>query len=185
MIKQVHETALPGVRVIHAEVNVDERGGFLDAYEEEVYEAIGIKEKFIKSSFSWSRRGVLRGLHHQLDKPQAKMCTVINGDILDVVADIRFGSPTYGRHITQPLSSDGINTIYIPAGYSHGLLALSDDVIFAYLCTAKYSGISDQRGVRWNDPDLNIQWGISDPNLSAKDRELPFLKDILPELLPK
>lgn len=178
------ETDLPGVLIIRSTVYKDSRGYFREAYNEDTYFAKGVKEPLLQANHSFSQKDVLRGLHYQLVKPQAKLCRVIAGEILDVIADIRVGSPTFGQHIIQKLDPLGVDAVYIPAGYIHGFLALTD-VHFEYFCSQTYSGPTDQLGVRWNDPDLAIPWPITDPILSEQDRNLPYLKDISATCRPR
>ena len=178
------ETALPGVCLIHPRVFSDARGYFIESYHEANFAALGISERFVQDNHSHSCKGVLRGLHYQLHRPQAKLCRVVEGEVLDVAVDIRLGSPHFGKWVSAVLSEKSHNEIYIPRGFAHGFLALSDSVHFLYKCSDVYDP-ADEHGIVWNDPALGINWGISDPSLSQKDsRYLPLAK-VPAELLPQ
>ena len=129
-------------------------------------------------------KGTLRGLHYQLPHTQAKLCRVVEGEAFDVAVDIRLGSPTFGQWAGVKLSAESHNLIYIPPGFAHGFLALTDTVQFLYKCSDLYS-LDDEHGVLWNDPELNIAWGIAAPLVSEKDSKLPRLADVARELLPR
>ena len=176
-------TGLPDVCLIVPKLFGDQRGFFMETYHREKFAALGIDEVFVQDNHSRSARGTLRGLHAQLRTSQAKLCRVTLGEVLDVVVDIRRGSPTFGRHVTTVLSAANCHQIYVPRGFAHGFLVLSDHAEFQYKCSDFYDA-SDEIGVVWNDPALAIDWGIADPNLSPKDRALPRLKEVPPEKLP-
>lgn len=178
------ETSLPGVYVIQPKVFRDPRGFFLESYHREKYIELGIRDNFVQDNHSCSIKGVLRGLHYQLRRPQAKLCRVVEGEALDVAVDVRIGSPNFGKWVSVILSSENHNQIYIPAGFAHGFLTLSDSVQFLYKCTDYYDP-ADERGILWNDPDLGIFWGISDPVLSEKDKQHLPLTRIPREFLPE
>jgi dTDP-4-dehydrorhamnose 3,5-epimerase len=144
---------------------------------------IGIREEWVQDNHSRSARGVLRGLHYQLRRPQAKLCRVVEGEVLDVAVDIRLGSPWFGRWVSVVLSAEAQNQIYIPRGFAHGFLALSEAAQLLYKCSDFYEP-SDERGIAWNDPGLSIAWGISSPALSERDQKHPFLAAIPPQFLP-
>lgn len=129
-------------------------------------------------------KGTLRGLHYQLRHPQAKICLVIEGEALDVAVDIRLGSPTFGKWASVVLSAEKQNQIYIPAGFAHGFVATTDSVQFLYKCSDFYDP-NDEHGIVWNDPDLAISWGFSNPLISEKDGKYPPLATIKPEFLPR
>lgn len=177
------ETGLPGVWVIQPTVFRDQRGFFLEAYHQAKFAQIGITDVFVQDNHSQSQRGVLRGLHYQLKHPQAKLCRVVEGKVLDVAVDVRTGSPHFGKWTSVMLSAEEQNQIYIPWGFAHGFLVLSDTAQFLYKCSDFYDP-SDERGVIWDDPDLNIAWGASAPTVSNKDQQQPRLADITRELLP-
>jgi dTDP-4-dehydrorhamnose 3,5-epimerase len=180
-------TSLPGVVVIEPDVFSDERGFFLETYNRQRFAELGIECEFLQDNHSRSSRGTLRGLHYQLHHPQAKLCRVIEGEVLDVAVDVRRGSPTFGHWTSSLLSASNFRQVFIPAGFAHGFLTLSESAQFLYKCTDFYHR-EDERGALWNDPDLNIDWGIADPLLSEKDCRLPRLREIpqadLPVYLP-
>jgi dTDP-4-dehydrorhamnose 3,5-epimerase len=178
------ETALRGVCLIQPKVFQDARGFFLESYHETKFAESGITDRFVQDNHSRSRKGVLRGLHYQLRRPQAKLCRVIEGEVLDVAVDVRVGSPTFGNWVSTHLSAEKHNQIYIPGGYAHGFVVLSDSAQFLYKCSEFYDP-ADEYGILWNDPDLNIIWGIADPTLSEKDRQNPRLSKIADEFLPR
>lgn len=177
------ETSLPGVCLLQPKVFADPRGFFLESYHREKFAALGITATFVQDNHSRSTRGVLRGLHYQLLHPQAKLCRVIEGQVLDVAVDIRLGSPTFGKFTSAVLTAQNHEQIYIPAGFAHGFLVLSETAQFLYKCSDFYDP-SDEHGILWNDPALNIPWGVTDPILSDRDRKNPPLAQVPPELLP-
>ena len=139
----------------------------------------------MQDNWSHSSKGVLRGLHYQLKNPQAKLLTVLRGEVFDVVVDIRRGSPTFGEWIGKNLSAENGLQLYVPEGLAHGFLVLSDEVDFLYKCSAFYTP-GDEYGIRWDDPDIGIQWPINEePVLAEKDIEAPLLKNAPETELPK
>jgi dTDP-4-dehydrorhamnose 3,5-epimerase len=178
------DTPLDGVCVIQPTIFSDERGFFLETYQQAKFAEIGITDVFVQDNLSRSARGVLRGLHYQLKHPQAKLCRVVEGKVLDVAVDIRVGSPRYGKWTSVVLSAEDQNQIYIPRGFAHGFLVLSDTAQFLYKCSDFYDP-SDERGVIWNDPDLNIVWDIAAPLVSNKDKQYPRLSSIGQQSLPQ
>jgi dTDP-4-dehydrorhamnose 3,5-epimerase len=177
------ETSLPGAVLIEPAVRQDERGFFLESYHQRDFFELGITEQFVQDNHSKSIKGTLRGLHYQLRHPQAKLCRVVHGEVLDVVVDIRKGSPHFGRHMATTLSAENKRLLYIARGFAHGFLVLSDTAEFLYKCSDFYQQ-ADERGVLWSDPDLGIDWGNPQPILSAKDQLLPQLTHISPVDLP-
>ena len=168
-------TRLPGVVVIEPKIFGDERGFFLETYQLERYrELAGIDLAFVQDNHSRSTRGVLRGLHAQKNQPQGKLVRVVRGAVFDVAVDIHRRSPTYRTWVGFELTEDNGRQLWIPPGYAHGFLVLSDVADFEYKCTAYYDP-HDEIGVLWNDADLAISWPISEPVLSAKDLALPPL----------
>ncbi len=168
--------------MIEPEVYKDHRGGFQQIYSTVDFRQAGIHTSFVQDNLSHSRKGVLRGLHFQVDHPQAKLVTVIKGAAFDVTIDLRVGSPSYLKWSGTVLSEEKPKMIFIPEGFAHGFLALSDHVIFFYKCSDHYFPQGD-RGVAWNDPDVGVEWpfaeyGIGDPILSAKDQSLPQVSEI-------
>lgn len=178
------ETSIPGVLELQPTVFQDARGFFIETYHRDRFKAIGITDEFVQDNHSRSAKGTLRGLHYQLRRPQAKLCRVIEGQALDVAVDIRAGSSTFGQSVSLTLCAETHNMIYIPAGFAHGFVALTDSVQFLYKCSDFYDS-SDEHGILWNDPALNIGWGVDAPLVSGKDGKLPRLADVAPELLPR
>jgi dTDP-4-dehydrorhamnose 3,5-epimerase len=178
------ESSLPGVLELHPKVFRDGRGFFLETFHLAKFRELGIAETFVQDNHSSSRKGTLRGLHYQLHHPQAKLCRVAEGRALDVVLDVREGSPHFGKWTSVLLSAERQNQIYIPAGFAHGFLALTDTVNFLYKCSDYYHP-EDERGVLWSDPGLKISWGIESPNVSERDGHLPNLSAIPREFLPR
>ena len=176
-------TQLPDVLLLKPRVFRDSRGFFAETYRADQFEEIGIPVRFVQDNHSQSVKGTLRGLHYQLRRPQSKLCRVVRGSVLDVAVDIRLGSPTFGRMASAVLSAENMHQIYIPAGFAHGFIVLSDDAEFLYKCSDYYDP-SGEYGVIWSDPDLGIQWDIGEPTLSPKDSQYPRLKDIPQDRLP-
>jgi dTDP-4-dehydrorhamnose 3,5-epimerase len=161
---------LAGALILDPRVFEDERGFFLESYNEKTFAAIGLAEKFVQDNHSYSKRGVLRGLHYQVQKSQGKLVRVVSGEVLDVLLDLRRSSPTFGRWHSVRLSSENRRLAWIPAGFAHGFYVLSDGAHVLYKSTEFYFP-ELERTVVWNDPDLNIDWGVTaEPLLSAKDR---------------
>jgi dTDP-4-dehydrorhamnose 3,5-epimerase len=177
------ETSLPGVFELRPAVFQDPRGFFMETYHQAKFKALGVEDWFVQDNHSRSAKGTLRGLHYQLKRPQAKLCRVVEGEALDVAVDIRLGSPTFGKWAGVTLSAKTHNLIYVPAGFAHGFLALTENVQFLYKCSDFYDR-DDEHGVLWSDPDLNISWGITSPIVSNKDLKLARLSDVPRELLP-
>jgi|SRR5215472_4964711 len=178
------ETLLPGVYELRPSVHRDARGFFLEAYHRAKLADLGITDTFVQDNHSLSVHGTLRGLHYQLNHPQAKLCRVIEGEALDVAVDVRVGSPHFGKWTSVRLCAREQNQIYIPQGFAHGFLALSTAVQFLYKCSDYYAP-QDEHGILWNDPALNISWGIDSPVLSRKDAQSPMLASVPKEHLPK
>ena len=176
------ETALPGVLIIEPKVFGDARGYFFESWNQAAYEAVGITNKWVQDNESKSCRGVLRGLHYQAAPyTQAKIVRAFSGAVLDVIVDIRKGSPTYGRHVAIELSGENKRQLYIPRGFAHGFAVLSDEAIFAYKCDNLYMP-SAERGIMFNDPSLAIDWRIAPDKilLSEKDKKHPAFAEIEP-----
>ena len=178
------ETALPGVFEIKPATFRDERGFFMETYHQANFASLGITDHFVQDNHSSSRKGTLRGLHYQLEHPQAKLGRVIEGEALDVAVDIRLGSPYFGKWVSVVLSAAEGNQIYIPCGFAHGFVALTDRVQFLYKCSELYHP-RDERGVAWNDPELAIEWQIETPLISSKDAANPTLAKMPREFLPR
>jgi dTDP-4-dehydrorhamnose 3,5-epimerase len=175
-------TALPEVVVITPDVFRDPRGYFLETYHQGKYRAGAIEVAFVQDNLSRSVRGTLRGLHAQRRRPQGKLIRVTEGEIFDVAVDIRRGSPTFARWVGVRLSGETFRQVYVPPGFAHGFCVLSETAVVEYKCTELYDP-ADEIGVSWSDPDIGIQWPISDPTLSAKDGVAPRLREVL-EALP-
>jgi dTDP-4-dehydrorhamnose 3,5-epimerase len=175
---KVTRTELPGVLLIEPDVYRDERGFFLETFQVKRYlAAAGIAAAFVQDNHSRSQRGVLRGLHFQTSRPQGKLVRVSRGEVFDVAADIDPKSPTFGRWVGARLTDHNHHQLWIPPGYAHGSLVLSEVADFAYKCTDYYDPAAES-GVIWNDPDLAIDWPLATPTLSAKDKSLPTLVEI-------
>ncbi|KRG56733.1 MULTISPECIES: dTDP-4-dehydrorhamnose 3,5-epimerase [Stenotrophomonas] len=180
---RVTGTSLPGCMVIEPAVFGDARGMFFETWNAERFAEHGLPTKFVQSNVSTSVKGVLRGLHYQWPRPQGKLVSVLEGEVYDVAVDIRRGSPTFGRWEAVLLSGENHRQFWIPEGFAHGFAVLSERAVFSYMCTDVYVREADA-GVRWNDADIAVDWPISVPTLSAKDENVPFLKDIAEDRLP-
>lgn len=176
-------TSLPGVWELQPSVFRDTRGFFLETYHQRKFVELGIPDVFVQDNHSLSAMGTLRGLHYQLRHSQAKLCRVVEGEVLDVAVDIRAGSPTFGKWASVLLSAAKQNQLFIPRGFAHGFLALTDTVQFLYKCSDFYDP-SSEYGIIWNDPNLAISWGLTDPIISEKDTKYPVLAKMPRELLP-
>lgn len=176
-------TTLPGVVVIEPQVHGDHRGFFLETYHVHKYREFGIEKEFVQDNVSHSSHGILRGLHYQLRHPQAKLISVLRGEIFDVAVDIRHGSPTFGRWESCLLSSENHKQLYVPEGFAHGFCVLSEEVDVMYKCTDIYYP-EDEYGVFWSDSMIGVNWPIEEPILSKKDSVYPFLKEISKDYLP-
>ncbi|MCC6415054.1 MAG: dTDP-4-dehydrorhamnose 3,5-epimerase, partial [Opitutaceae bacterium] len=176
------ETHIPGVVLITPQQHRDERGSFREAFNEDHLRDMGFSAVgFRQMNISESHRDVLRGLHFQRLRPQAKLVTVLAGCVVDVVVDARPGSPAYGRYLEFTLSAENGQALFIPAGCAHGFLSMAERTLFCYLCDDVYSGPEDQCGIRWDDPSLAIPWPCRNPIVSAKDARLPRLRDLTPD----
>ena len=168
---------IPDVKLIIAKHYVDERGYFLESYKESEFFRNGINVKFLQDNFSHSVKGALRGLHYQKNpKAQAKLVTALKGEIFDVAVDIRKNSPTFGQWVGEILSEKNHKLLYIPEGFAHGFSVLSEEADVLYKVNQEYSP-EDERGIVWNDPEINITWSINKPILQEKDSLLPTLKN--------
>jgi len=178
------ETSLPGGLELQPTIFRDIRRFFLETFNRAEFHEFGISDSFVQDNHSSSRKGVLRGLHYQLHHPQAKLCCVVEGQALDVVLDIRLDSPHFRKWTSVLLRAEKQNQIYVPAGFAHGFLALTDTVQFLYKCSDFYYS-DDEFGVLWSDPELNIRWGMVNPVVSEKDAKLPILASIPKVCLPR
>lgn len=180
----VIEAPLPGVFVIEPKVFGDERGFFVETYRAEILCGAGVTATFVQDNQSRSRRGVLRGLHYQLVQPQGKLVRVATGRVFDVAVDVRRGSPHFGRWFGIELDDVSHRQLYIPPGFAHGFMVLSEYADFVYKCTNYYHPASEQ-GIAWDDPAIGIAWPAGvEPQLSAKDRVNLRLADQPPDRLP-
>ena len=177
------ETALPGVLILEPRVFRDDRGYFLETWNGARYAELGLPERFVQDNLSSSTKGVLRGLHYQHPNGQGKLVSVARGEVFDVAADIRPDSPSFGQWVGVLLSSENHRSLYIPPGFAHGFVVLSDDALFSYKCTEYYAP-NYEASLIWNDPDLAIRWPVADPHLSPKDLAAPRLRDVSRDRLP-
>lgn len=174
---EVKDTAVQGAKIIQPKVFGDERGFFLETFQAERYAAAGIDLPFVQDNHSRSSKGVLRGLHFQKTKPQGKLVRVVRGEVFDVAVDIRPNSPTFGRWEGVILSEENKTQFWVPPGLAHGFVVLSDTADFEYKCTDYYDP-SDEGCLIWDDPYLAIDWPISDPLLSEKDRQAKTFSEL-------
>lgn len=175
---EIVKTEFDGLLIIKPKVFGDDRGYFYESFNAEHYHKSGIDFYFIQDNISKSKKSTIRGLHYQIgDKTQGKLSQVIFGKVLDVAVDIRFGSPTFGKHFSYELSEENHTQLWIPPGFAHGFSVLSDEAIFSYKCTAHYSK-EHERAIIFNDPDLNIDWKINNPIVSEKDLKAQYFKNI-------
>ena len=181
----VIETRIPGVIVVEPKVFGDERGFFMETWNQARYEDAGLPTRFVQDNLSFSIRGVLRGLHFQNPDQQGKLVHVLEGEVFDVAVDIRAGSPTFGEWEGVLLSSENKRQFYVPEGFAHGFLVTGDKALFSYKCTAKYNQ-SAEGFVLWNDPEIGIDWPTeASPVLSEKDQAARPLREIPTEKLPQ
>jgi len=174
---QFKRLEIPELVLIEAQAFEDGRGFFMEAYKKSELSAIGIPQVFVQDNYSYSVRGTLRGLHYQKHpKAQAKLVTVLRGEIFDVALDIRKGSPTYGRWVGVVLTGQMHHMLYLPTGFAHGFCVLSEEAYILYKVTEEYAPELD-RGILWNDPEVGIRWPIEKPLLSTKDAQHPLLKE--------
>ena len=181
---KIIETSLPGVLIVEPKVFPDARGFFVETYQRERYQAMGLTAEFVQDNLSFSTRGVLRGMHCQNPHSQGKLVQVLQGEVWDVAVDIRRSSPYFGKWTAVTLSSEARNQFYVPPGLAHGFCVLSETALFAYKCTDYYHPTAEV-GFRWDDPEVGIDWPVKEPILSEKDRKLPLLREIPLERLPE
>ncbi len=173
-------TAIEGLWVLEPKVFGDERGYFFESHNEDTFAKLGLRHRFVQDNESRSRRGTLRGLHFQQgEHAQAKLVRVVSGEVLDVAVDLRPGSATYGRAVTELLTGENKKMMLVPRGFAHGFVVLSAEAVFQYKCDNFYRPDAEG-GVRWDDPELAIDWrmGADEVILSAKDRVLPYLREL-------
>jgi dTDP-4-dehydrorhamnose 3,5-epimerase len=176
---KVIETPLAGVLIIEPRVFGDERGFFLETWSRSRYAEAGIDVDFVQDNLSLSSRGVLRGLHFQNPMAQGKLVSVLAGEVFDVAVDLRQGSPTFGRWHGVVLSGENKRQYWVPPGFAHGFCVTSETALFTYKCTELYAP-GHERAIRWDDPELAIDWPVAAPQVSDKDRVAPLLADIDP-----
>lgn len=172
------ELEIPGLKLIKPKIFRDERGFFLETFKASEFSRSGIDEVWVQDNHSMSKKGVLRGLHYQLEPmAQGKLVRVVKGAAFDVAVDIRRGSPTFGKWYGVVLSEENGYMLWIPPGFAHGFLALEDETHLVYKVSGAEYSPSHERAIRWNDPEIGIDWPIKEPLLSEKDSEAPLLKD--------
>jgi dTDP-4-dehydrorhamnose 3,5-epimerase len=181
---QKNELSIPGVWELRPNVFRDSRGFFMETYNQRAFEHAGITDIFVQDNHSSSVKGTIRGLHYQFQRPQAKLCRVVEGKVFDVAVDIRVGSPYFGQWTSVVLSAKEQNQVYIPKGFAHGYLTLSECVQFLYKCSDFYDS-ADDRGILWSDPAIGIPWRIKEPLVSEKDARFSTLSRTPVEFLPK
>lgn len=181
---KVEKTALPGVLLIKPKVFGDSRGFFVETWNRARYAEQGLDVDFVQDNLSFSKRGILRGLHFQNPHGQGKLVQVLEGEVFDVAVDIRKGSPTFGQWLGVNLSSENRHQFYVPPGFAHGFCVLSETALFSYKCTDLYHP-EHECSILWNDPDLKIDWPICDPQLSEKDQSGRRLKELPETVLPE
>jgi len=180
---EVFETELPGVLILEPKVFGDARGFFLETWNQARYEQAGIPGHFVQDNLSFSGKGTLRGLHFQNPNAQGKLVQVIQGEVYDVAVDIRQGSPTFGKWVGITLSAENRRQVFVPAGFAHGFCVISDSALFSYKCTDIYNPKAEV-SIIWNDPDIGIDWPVTEPELSEKDRKAPRLSQLPEDRLP-
>ncbi|MDJ0663499.1 MAG: dTDP-4-dehydrorhamnose 3,5-epimerase [Acidimicrobiia bacterium] len=180
MPPSIHRLDLPEVLLIQPEVHGDSRGFFMETWNQRDFdEAVGREVRFVQDNHSRSGRGVLRGLHYQLAPPQGKLVHVVAGAVFDVAVDVRRGSPTLGKHVAAELSAESKTQLWIPEGFAHGFLVLTEYAEVLYKATTYYDPGSE-RSIRWDDPELGIDWPVVEPDLSERDRRArPFAESEL------
>ena len=179
---KVFESSIPEILIVERQSFGDDRGLFMELFQSQRYATMGIEAAFVQDNFSRSRAGVLRGLHFQNPKPQAKLVTVLRGSVIDVAVDVRVGSSTFGRHVKIELNEANRRQLWIPSGFAHGYLVLSETADVFYKCDEFYSP-SDEIVLRWDDPEIGIDWGCSSPIVSERDssgKKLSELGSLLP-----
>ena len=178
----IEDTTIKEVKILNPKIHMDERGCFFESFKSSFNNENDLPSTFVQDNEVWSEKGVLRGLHYQLDNPQGKLVRVVVGSILDVAVDIRLGSPTFGKFVMAELSSKNKKIFYIPEGFAHGYLVTSDESVVSYKCTNFYNP-NDEYGIKWDDNDIEINWNYSSPIISEKDNKLPTINN--QKFLPK
>ena len=174
---KIYKTKIKGLILIKTSKYFDSRGNFFEAFNQNIYSKVGIKNKFVQDNFSVSKKNVLRGLHYQKNKPQGKLVSVLKGEILDIAVDIRKNSNTFGKYQSFILSDKNFKQIWIPKNFAHGFLSLTSNTIVNYKCTDFYDP-KDQNTIIWNDKDLKIRWPVKNPIISKKDKDGIFFRNL-------
>ncbi len=181
----IQETDIPGVLIVEPRVHGDERGWFMEAWQERRYAEAGITGPFVQDNMARSRHGILRGLHLQHPHAQGKLVQEVVGEVFDVAVDVRRGSPHFGRWVGVILSAENHRQLWVPPGFAHGYVVTSGEAIFSYKCSEYYHPETDL-SIRWDDPDIGIDWPVvGQPSLSQKDAEALLLKDVPDNRLPE
>ena len=180
----VLSTKISEVKIVEPKRFGDSRGYFFESYNEQRYFDFGITSRFVQDNCSFSCAGTVRGLHFQLNHPQAKLVQVLKGEVFDVAVDIRVGSPTFGQWVGEFLSVENGKQLYIPEGFAHGFCVVSKEALFSYKCSDYYHP-EDEGGVLWSDSSIGITWPDVEPVLSDKDQRYDFLHNLSREMLPK
>ena len=178
---EVCTSTIPDIVIINPTVHRDERGFFLESFNERDYEALGIPERFVQDNHSLSKQGTVRGLHLQSRRPQGKLIRATRGEILDVAVDVRVGSPTFAQWAGTILSADNFRTCYIPSGFAHGFCVLSEWAEIQYKCTDYYDP-DGELTIAWDDPEVRVDWALTNPTLSVKDANAPTLANLTSRL---
>lgn len=177
LIVEVIKTSIEGPLIIQPRVFGDHRGHFFESFRKDVMQQHGVDLDFVQDNQSMSAKGILRGLHFQSEPhAQGKLVRVLQGAVIDVAVDIRRSSPTYGQHVKVELSAENKTMFWVPPGFAHGFVTLQDETIFVYKCTDYYH-VESEGAVRWNSPELNIDWGVEDPILSEKDKHATLFSE--------
>lgn len=175
---------LPELRLLHVQVFHDSRGRFLELHHEERYAGAGVDARFVQDNVSVSKRHVLRGLHFQEPRAQGKLISVLEGEVFDVAVDVRRGSPTFARWAGFTLSAENAAQLWIPAGFAHGFVVTSERALVTYKCTEPYVPTAEHT-VRWDDPEIGIEWPVTEPELSLRDATAPTLAALPEDALPR
>lgn len=174
---EFEKTEIEGVLLLKPEVYRDRRGIFLESYRKSLFRERGLEIDFVQDNVSSSKQHAIRGLHYQIENPQDKLIMVMQGEVLDVAVDLRRSSPTFGKHVKRIISEENRYQLFVPKGFAHGFSILSGEALVYYKCSDYYNP-EGERGLYWNDPELNIDWEVKDPIISEKDRNQPELAEI-------
>tara|TARA_R110001599_G_scaffold69410_3_gene195358 strand:+ start:123800 stop:124387 length:588 start_codon:yes stop_codon:yes gene_type:complete len=177
---KISESRIKGVFVFEPNVFEDERGYFFESFRKSHLEEIGFDLEFVQDNVSKSYEGTIRGLHYQITSPQDKLISCLKGEVLDVAVDVRKDSPTFGNYVAYKLSEKNHRSLLVPKGFAHGFSVLSEEAIISYKCSDYYNK-EGERGIRWDDPLIRINWDVSKPILSDKDRKLPLFSSLKEE----